>query len=181
PTCVRFQLQLAAGELGYAYTLSGCLTEAQPLLDQAVELTAARLGSPYPLWAAHLGEASLLAGRLEEAHQLAERALAHARDYKQQGHEAWALRLLGEIAAQRTPLEVESAAASYRQAIALAEELSMRPLLAHCHLGLGSLYAKTGRPEPARAELTAAIALYHAMGMTFWLPEAEAALAQVSG
>ena len=55
----------------------------------------------------------------------------------------------------------------------------MRPLQAHCHLGLGSLYAKTGRPEPARAELSAAITLYRAMDMTFWLPQAEVALAQV--
>ncbi len=55
----------------------------------------------------------------------------------------------------------------------------MRPLQAHCHLGLGTLYVQTGRPEPARAALTAAIALYRAMEMTFWLPQAEAALAQV--
>ena len=55
----------------------------------------------------------------------------------------------------------------------------MRPLLAHCHRGLGSLYAKTGRPEQARAELSAAMTLYHAMEMTFWLPQAETALAQV--
>jgi ATP/maltotriose-dependent transcriptional regulator MalT len=135
--------------------------------------------SPYPLWATHLGEAHLLAGRLEEAHQLAERALARARDTKQQAYEAYALRLYGEIAAQRTPLEVEPAAAAYQQAITLAEELGMRPLLAHCHLGLGSLYAKTGHPEPARAELSAAITLYRAMEMIFWLPQAEAALAQV--
>ena len=133
-TDVPLQLQLAAGALGYAYTLSGRLAEAQPLLEQAIELTAARLMSPYPLWAAHLGEAYLLAGRLEEAHQLAERALARARDTKQQAYEAYALRLYGEIAAQRTPLEVEPAAAAYQQAITLAEELGMRPLLAHCHL-----------------------------------------------
>jgi len=63
--------------------------------------------------------------------------------------------------------------------MALAEELGMRPLLAHCHLGLGSLYAKTGHPEPAHAELAAAITLYRAMDMTFWLPQAEVALAQV--
>jgi hypothetical protein len=55
----------------------------------------------------------------------------------------------------------------------------MRPLVAHCHLGLGTLYAKTGQPAQARPELTAAIALYRAMDMTFWLPQAEAALAQV--
>jgi hypothetical protein len=57
----------------------------------------------------------------------------------------------------------------------------MRPLLAHCHQGRGTLYAKTGRREQARAELSAAITLYRAMEMTFWLPQAEAALGQVEG
>jgi hypothetical protein len=57
----------------------------------------------------------------------------------------------------------------------------MRPLLAHCRLGLGTLYANIGRSEPARAELSTAIALYRAMDMTFWLPRAEGALAEVEG
>jgi hypothetical protein len=57
----------------------------------------------------------------------------------------------------------------------------MRPLQAHCHHGLGTLYAKLGRQEPARAELDAAIESYRAMVMTFWLPQAEAALAEVDG
>ena len=57
----------------------------------------------------------------------------------------------------------------------------MRPLVAHCHRSLGTLYAPTGQREQARAELTAAIELYCAMDMTFWLPQAKAALAQVEG
>ena len=57
----------------------------------------------------------------------------------------------------------------------------MRPLVAHCHLGLGTLYAKIGQPAQARAELSAAIALYRAMEMTFWPPQTEMALAQVGG
>ena len=73
------------------------------------------------------------------------------------------------------------AEAHYRQALALAEELGMRPLQAHCHLGLGRLYVKTNQREQARAALTTAIDLYRAMDMTFWLPQAEAALAQVEG
>ena len=68
-----------------------------------------------------------------------------------------------------------------RQALALAEALGMRPLQAHCHRGLGTLYATTGQREQAHAELSAAIALYRAMDMTFWLPQAEAVLAQVRG
>ena len=77
------------------------------------------------------------------------------------------------------PPDVDQAAAHYHQALALAEALGMRPLQAHCHLGLGTLYATLGQREQARAALTMAIEMYRAMDMTFWLPQTEAALAQV--
>ena len=128
-----------------------------------------------------LGEAYLLAGRSEEAHVLAARALAHARAHQERGNEAYALHLLGEIAAQSDPPARAQAETHYQQALALAEELGMRPLQAHCHRGLGTLYAKTCQLEQARAELSTAIEMYRAMDMTFWLPQAEAALAQVGG
>ena len=112
---------------------------------------------------------------------MTERTLALVRAHQERGHEAYALRLLGDIAARREPPEVEQAEGHYQQALALAEELGMRPLQAHCHLGLGTLYAKIDRREQARTELSAAIALYRDMEMTFWLPQAEAALAQVEG
>ena len=112
-----------------------------------------------------LGEAQLLAGRLEEAHALAEQALALARAHQERGHEAYALRLLGAIAAQREPPAMRAQAeAHYQQALALAEELGMRPLQAHCHRGLGTLYATTGQREQARAELSTAIEMYHVDG-----------------
>jgi hypothetical protein len=57
----------------------------------------------------------------------------------------------------------------------------MRPLQAHCHRGLGTLYATTGPEEQARAALSAAIEMYQSLDMTFWLPQTEAALAQVEG
>lgn len=125
-----------------------------------------------------LSKTQLLAGHLEEAQTLAEQALALARTYQERGHEAYALHLLGEIAAHRDPLETAPAEAHYRQALALAEALEMRPLQAHCHRSLGTLYATAGQRQRARAALTTAIALYRAMAMTFWLPQAEAALAQ---
>ena len=128
-----------------------------------------------------LGEAYLVAGRLEEAHTLAEHVLALARAHQERGHQAYALRLLGEIAARQEPPESEPAEAHYRQALALAEALGMRPLQAHCHLSLGTLYVKTGQREQARTELSTAIELYRDMDMIFWLPQAEAALAQVGG
>jgi tetratricopeptide (TPR) repeat protein len=116
---------------------------------------------------------------LEEAHTLAARALALARECQESSHQAYALRLLGQLAARRDSPEIAQAAAHYRQALALADELGMRPLQAHCHRGLGTLYAATGQREQARAELSAAIALYRTMEMTLWLPQAEAVLAQV--
>jgi hypothetical protein len=75
---------------------------------------------------------------------------------------------------------VAQAAAHYQQALTLATALGMRPLQAHSHSGLGTLHVQTGRLEPARAALTTAIALYRTMAMAFWLPQAEAALKQVS-
>jgi predicted protein tyrosine phosphatase len=101
------------------------------------------------------------------------------RQPQERNNQAYALRLLGEIAARREPPESALAEAHYQQALALAEELGMRPLVAHCHLGLGTLYAATGQGEQARTALAAALALYRAMDMTFWLPQAETALAQV--
>jgi tetratricopeptide (TPR) repeat protein len=126
-----------------------------------------------------LGEAQALAGFLEEAQALAEGALMLARTHQERGHQAYALCLLGNIATRRDPPEGEPAVARYQEALTLAEELGMRPLQAHCHRSLGTLYATTGQPEQARAELSIAIELYKAMDMAFWLPEAEAALAQV--
>jgi tetratricopeptide (TPR) repeat protein len=168
--------------LGAAYTLAGRVVDAVWLLTQTVEqITAMDLVGYQVLCRLPLGEAQLLAGRLEEAYTLAAQALAHARERQERGHEAYALRLLGDIAMCRAPSDVASTAAHYRQALALADELGMRPLQAHCHRGLGMLYAATGQREQAGTALATAIDLYRAMEMTFWVPQTEAALAQVEG
>jgi tetratricopeptide (TPR) repeat protein len=116
-----------------------------------------------------------------EAHTLAEQALALACERQERGNEAYALRLLGEIAAHRNPPERESTEAYYREALALAETLGMHPLSAHCHHSLGTLYATLGQRGQAHTALATAVEMYRAMDMTFWLPQAEAALAQVEG
>jgi tetratricopeptide (TPR) repeat protein len=160
----------------------GRRADAVPLLTQALEQATVRETVVHQaLCGLSLGEAQLLAGRLEEAHALTEGVLAHARERQECGYQAYALRLLGEIAARRDPAESEPAVAHYQQALTLADELGMRPLQAHCHRSLGKIYATIGRHAEARAELSTAIELYRAMAMTFWLPEAEAALAQVKG
>jgi tetratricopeptide (TPR) repeat protein len=169
-----------AAALGAAYTLAGRVTAAVPLLTQATEQT---MVSEMVCFQARcrlsLGEAQALAGHLEEAQALTERTLALTRERQERGHQAYALRLLGEIAAHRTPLDADAAAAHYHQALTLAEELGMRPLQAHCRRGLGTLYARRGQWAQARPGLGAARDLYQAMAMTFWLPQVEAVLAQV--
>jgi class 3 adenylate cyclase/tetratricopeptide (TPR) repeat protein len=163
--------------LGFAYSLTGRVAEGLPLLEQAVAQGVA-IGQMVfqPLWVTCLAEAYLASGRSEEALVHGERALALARQHKERGNEAYALRLLGEIHAHPAPPAIEPAENYYCQALALAEALGMRPLQAHCHLGLGTLYARIGRPESARPALSTAMALYRDMEMTFWLPQAEAAL-----
>ena len=169
-----------ASELGMAYALAGRLPEALPLLEQAVAQTTAMGRVSYlSLWTIQLVAGYLLAGRLEDAMPFAQRALTLARTHGERGYQAHALRLLGDIHAQHEPPDIALAETHYRDALALAEELGMRPLQAHCHRGLGTLYAQAGRPEQARTALSTAIALYQDMGMTFWLPQAEAVLAQL--
>jgi tetratricopeptide (TPR) repeat protein len=179
-TRIRVSVSWVAAPLGAAYALAGRATEALPLLEQAVEQAMAmRLMIDQALRIVWLGEAYLLAGRLDEAYAQAQRAFEFSRAHKERGHEAYALRLLGELHARHDPPEVEAAATHYRQALTLAEELGMRPLQAHCHRGLGTLYNQTGQSEQARVELSTVIDMYRDMGMTFWLPETAAALAEV--
>jgi tetratricopeptide (TPR) repeat protein len=172
---------LIASTLGVAYALSGRTTEALSLLTQTPEHVAAvRHGSEHgglrPRTLAELSEALLLVGRVEDASTLAEQLLALSRTHPGRGYQAHACRLLGDIARRRDPQERELAEAHYQQALALAEELGMRPLQAHCHRGLGTLYATIAQREQACTELSAAVELYRAMGMTFWLPQTEAVL-----
>jgi tetratricopeptide (TPR) repeat protein len=175
---------LTASSLGVAYALAGRVAEALPLLDQVLERVAFGRSVIFHRRAVvltELSEALLLVGRVDEASALAERLRELSRTHTGRGYQAHACRLLGEVARRREPPDVDQAVSHYRQALALAEELGMRPLQAHCRLGLGTVYAQTGQRAQAQAELSAAIDLYHAMDMTFWLPQAEAVLAQVEG
>jgi tetratricopeptide (TPR) repeat protein len=169
-----------AEPLGAVHVLAGRVADAVPLLTQALEQTMGTDMVGFQAFCSlSLGEAQMLAGRLEEAHTLAERALAFSQAHQERGQQAYALHLLGDIAARHEPPEAELAETHYRQA--LAQALGMRPLQAHCHHGLGTLYAQLGQREQARVELATAIDFYRAMEMTFWLPQTEGALAQVEG
>ena len=177
-------LPIFVAALSYAYALAGRHPEAHEILAQAMATMAPGRDSAVGFQAlvrVWVGHAWLRTGRIEEAYALASQAHELAHVHRERGHEAWALHLLGDIARHHQPPAIEPAATHYQQALALAEVLGMRPLQAHCHRGLGTLYGATGQREQARTALSTANAMYRAMEMTFWLLEAEAALAQVEG
>ena len=166
-----------AAALGYAAALQGRLAEGRALLEEAVSVTI-RTGVwfEHARWVAWLSEVCRLAGHGEEAWQHARQALDLARQLKERGNEALALHQLGVVYAHADPPDVEQALAHYQQALALAEALGMRPLVAHCHLGLGKLYRRTGKGEQAQEHLTTATTMYREMDMRFWLEQAQAAM-----
>jgi tetratricopeptide (TPR) repeat protein len=179
---IHLLLPFVASDLGAAYLLAGRMAEALPLLEQAVaQTTTTGRVSHLALFTVQLGRGYLRAGRLEDALQRAHHALTLTRTHKERGYQAHTLRLLGEIHVQHRSPDVTPAETHYRQALALAEELGMRPLQAHCHHGLGTIYAMAGQREQARTALSTAIEMYTSMEMTFWLQPTEAALAQVEG
>jgi tetratricopeptide (TPR) repeat protein len=126
-----------------------------------------------------LGGAYLLDGRLADATRIAQDGLAVARLQGRRGAEGHVLRLLGDIAAHPDRVEVDTAEAHYRQALTLGEELGLRPLLAHCHLGLGALYRRVGKREQAREHLTTAATMFGEMDMRYWREQAEAERAEL--
>ena len=167
---------LVASCLGCAYASVGRADEALDYLRRAVE---------HPAWSTRLGGQSLRmvwvadayrrAGRMDDAEMFARRGLELAAESKDKGSRAWLLRIKGEIAAQRQSMNPTEAVAYYDEARTLAQELKMRPLEAHCHLGLGTLHTRTGIATIAHSELDAAAKLYRAMSMSSWLSVTEAA------
>jgi tetratricopeptide (TPR) repeat protein len=181
---VPVYLPFVASRLGAAYTAAGRISEGLTYLEQGVDNSAnvGRVGF-LALSMTWLAEGYLCASRFTDACACAEKALDLSRTHKERGHEALALKLLGDIAwqsAANSKSGNDSGASEnfYRQAAALADSLGMAPLRAHCYGALGELYAATGAPEKARHELAAALELYRAMDMRFWLPRYETSLAR---
>jgi tetratricopeptide (TPR) repeat protein len=169
---------VAMASLGHAYAWSGRLDEGVSSLQQALaDYESAGIGVYHSLSVGQLGEAYLLADQVDNARACADRALTLARGRGERGYEAWALRLLGEIASHPACRDVATAPAHYGAAMALASELEMRPLVAHCHVGLGKVYSRSADAVRAREHLTTATGMYGEMGMRFWLEQADAAMA----
>jgi len=159
-------LATVAAYLGSAHASLGEIDRGIALLETAVDVgTRAGIMSSYSLWLTHLGEACLLAHRTQEALVHARRALALASEHKERGYEAWALRLIAEIAASADPPARAEAETKYQEALALAERLGMRPLEARCHLGLGHLYERVGDRTRAETHLARGAGLCRELAM----------------
>ena len=171
---LAFFFPIVAQRLGSAYARVGRFDEAVPLLERGIARIPVLFRNQQALFHTILGEAYLLAGRLDEADEEARRALTLAQECRTRGWQAWALRLLGEISLQREPPRVTEAQNQYRDALVLATSLGMRPLVARCHLGLGRLDRRTGKRHEAQEHLEIATAMFREMDMRFWLAQAEA-------
>jgi len=176
---VPFLLPHFAGALGAAYHGTGRRAEGVALMEDAARGFAGGIVSLSGRVGA-LGGAYLLDGRLADATRIAQEDLAAARQRGQRGVEGHVRRLLGDIAAHPDRFEVGTAEAHDRQAQALAEELGLRPLIAHCHLGLGALYRRAGKRQPAREHLTTAPTMFGEMDMRFWLEQAQAGVKELA-
>jgi tetratricopeptide (TPR) repeat protein len=172
---------VTTGFLGYVHVLSGRFAEGLPLLQHGkkdAESSGLTLyHSRLTLW---LGEAFMRVDQLEDALAQGERALRLTQERGERGLEAWARWLLGEVASRRETPDVEGTAGQYRQALALADDLALRPLAARCHDGLGKLYGRAGQRPEATAHLVTATTMYRTMSMSVWLEQAEAVLTALS-
>ncbi len=156
-------------QFGEASEALNRLREGEQLLErQAARGIVGRLGWAY----CSLGRACLLLDRLDDARCLGDRAVEFSS--RQPGFAAHARHLLGDIATHPDRFDAERGEAHYHQALALAEPRGMRPLVAHCHLGLGKLHRRTGNRQEAQESLTTATTMYREMDMRFWLEQGEA-------
>jgi tetratricopeptide (TPR) repeat protein len=171
---LRIWFPVIAGFRGYAHVLRGRLAEGRDLLWRAGDAATTEERVHHARWLAWLGEAHVITGDVAEAANLASLALAMARARGERGNEAWALRLQGEIAAATIPPAVSTTETCYQEACAVAEELGMRPLVAHCHSGLSKFYRRAGKTAESDPDFQTARTMYRDMGMRFWLERAEA-------
>jgi tetratricopeptide (TPR) repeat protein len=178
---VLIWLPISTASWGWALAWLGRVSEGVSLAERGLRLHE-EVGSKttLPLFYFFWAESLLLAGRIAQAREVAETALHLGREFSEKGHEALALHVLGAITAATDPPEAHSSQNYFLASTTLASVLGMRPLVAHCHLGLGQLYRRTGKREQAQEYLSTATTMYREMDMRFWLEKARAELQALS-
>jgi tetratricopeptide (TPR) repeat protein len=170
---ISFFFDRTAAALACAWAMSGRVADGLRLLDELRTRGVSMSHLSPAQTEAYVAEAYLVAGRIVEAGQAARRALHFALERREPGYEPRAHQVLGDVAAQAEPLQVEEVEGHYRTALGLGSALGLRPLIARCHLRLGTLYRRTGKRQDAQDHLATAIAMYREMDLRFWLEQAE--------
>jgi tetratricopeptide (TPR) repeat protein len=171
----RFLIALHSPQLGAAYKFTDRTAEAFAVLDTGLqESRALRLHLSEAWNRLRRAEVLLACGRFEEAAEEGHNAMESSRGFRLSGLAAETLLLLGNLRAAADPPAVLDAERSYSEALALGAEIGLRPLVAHCHFGLGKLYGRTNKLDRAREHLATATTMYREMDMPFWLGRAEA-------
>jgi tetratricopeptide (TPR) repeat protein len=170
---LRQNLPRVTVSLGNAYAAAGRVGEAMSLL----ELTNERARNSWTR--VQLAHGYLLVGKLEEATSVASRVLESSLTQGYRGYTALSLYVLAESNFHKILPDMGKAEDHYDRAMALANELRMRPLVAHCHVGLGKLYRRIGDPQQAKMHLANGVAMMREMEMGLWLEKAEAELKEL--
>ncbi len=170
---VAIQLPWAVAASAWVLAQIGETDEALNRVQEAERLLEDQAASGivgHRAWAyLAVGRACLFLGRRDKAQHMAEHALDASRN--QPGFAAYTRLLFGDIAIEQDRVDSESAIVHFREAHALAQKHGMRPLIAHCHLGFGKLYRRTGKIKEADENLASAATMYRDMGMSFWLEQ----------
>jgi tetratricopeptide (TPR) repeat protein len=174
---IRQMYSPTASRLGLSYVLMGRTSDGLMLLKRAVSQEVSALQTSY---IARLSQGHVFAGRFHEAAESAQSALGIARRQRERGTEAYLHYILGQAAYGQEPADLDDADRYFRAAFDVANELGMRPLVAHCRVGLGKLYHRTDRRELAREHLTTATALYRELGMTYWLQKLKGVIRDIA-
>src|SRR5499433_647350 len=171
---VAMLLPWAIASSAWALARTGDVERALSRVEEAERLLDKQSASGivgHRSWAyVAVSRACLLLERFDKARHLGDCSVASSQ--RQPGFRAHALHLLGDLAAHRDQFDAESGVAHYQQALALAQSHGMRPLVAHCYLGLSKLYRRSGKPERAQENLTAATTMYREMDMGVFLEQA---------
>ena len=164
---VQSMYSYTVGSLGYAYLLANEPRRALTVLEEGAkdDKLQASFWPTHPLTV--LADAYRAAGEISLATETVSRALKLSDKREERGFEAWAMLVMAGIndAAER----LEEAKQWYRRALQQASNLSMRPLVAHCHKGLASSYLRLGNEKEAQLENKTALDIYRSLGMTYWM------------